>query len=177
MILLASASVFILFFIYYSDGVIIYSMVVRSIVYSNWLILFCPNGAFMSSTSTVHSVWCLPHILDIANIASHDIYYYTISLDLQLKFPLIEYEWLSLLEMTWEVFMWVQVRHLGCQHGWQRLGFSWKSVFNFTNMPFKFGLLLYVIFICSGMITHFLVISRSPSNFFRICRRLGFLGL
>ena len=52
-------------------------MIVRSVVYSNWMIIFCPNGALMSSTSAVHSVLCSPHILDIANIACHYIYYVT----------------------------------------------------------------------------------------------------
>ena len=47
------------------------------VVYSNWMILFCPNGAFMSSTSAVHSVWFFPNILDMANIACHYIYYVT----------------------------------------------------------------------------------------------------
>ena len=72
-----SLSVFIIFFVNYCDRVIIYSVIIWSIVYSNWVILFCPNGAFMSSASAIHGVWCLPHILDISNIASHYIYYVT----------------------------------------------------------------------------------------------------
>ena len=87
------------------------------------------------------------------------------------------YKWLSLFQMTCKVFMWVQVRHLSCQHGWESLGCGWKCTFDFTSISFKFGLLLYVIFIWSVVMADFLVINSSPSNFFRMCRRFGFLGL
>ena len=70
----------------------------------------------------------------------HVITYIT-SLGLQWKLPLMGFEWLSLSEITWEVFMWVQVRHLGCKHGWESgcgcfsfcFQYCWKVIFSRTE--------------------------------------------
>ena len=68
---------FVSFIIHNCNRIVIYNMVTGSVVYDNWMILFCSDGTFMSSAFTVHSVSCLPNILDITNIACHYIYYIT----------------------------------------------------------------------------------------------------
>ena len=74
MLLLVLIFCFCFFFIHYINGVVIHGMVIRSVVYGHRVILVGPYGAFMSSTSAVHAVRSLPHILNITDVAGHYIY-------------------------------------------------------------------------------------------------------
>ena len=54
------------FFVHNGDGIVIYGVVVRSVVYSYWVIFLCSDKALMSSASVIHSFECFPNILDVA---------------------------------------------------------------------------------------------------------------
>ena len=129
--------------------------------------LSCPLHLLFKVFDVSPTYWIL-HTL-------HVMTYITL-LDLQWKFPLMGYEWLVLLEITWGVFMWAKSGILVAN----TIEIVWVVVVNrlliLQAYPLSLGFCCKLFVCFSGLIAGFLVICSSPTIFLVSGVGWGFLG-